>query len=193
MLENNHFVIYEQTYRDSFENEVAQGTYTADQLKKMVAENTLTEQQMKILKDNIRLSGKYSAQVVEEIFNSAPVQRNMFKRGFDKLGLTTKAQTNNNLTKVYNNVWNQYIKAYKRNSALGSNEHTLGLAKNIMQHIGVDTKAIFSTQSELFAGLNDNDPVGKKEIGEFIYNSLKKHYLNHSKGAHSTYRLPPKV
>jgi hypothetical protein len=180
MLENNHFVIYENAmFNESFEKDIAYGNYSVEQLKTLFKENRLSPEQLRIFKENASYSGKYSKEVIEEIFSSAPTQRGMFKRGFDKLtGAlgSVKGQTHSKLSEQYYKAWNQYDTIIKKRSVVGQPEHTLGLAKKVLANMGVSDNAIQQTHVKFFNNIVDDAAVGKEDIGQFISEALKEFY-----------------
>ena len=198
MLENNHFVIYENAmYNESFETDIMNGAYTVEQLKVLFSEDRLTPEQLRIFKENVSCSGKYSKELVEELFNSAPKQRGLFKRGMDKvsgaLG-STKGATNSKLTGIYYKVWDQYKRVWAKSSAMGQEDHTLGLAKQVLKNTGVSDAALNETHANNFNTILDDDAVSKEDVGEFIYNALKTHYRTATMSAPQTnFRIPGKL
>lgn len=191
---NEHFVIYESAmYDESFEKQIMNGDFSVEQLREKV--KTISDEQFKILKENINFSGKYSKEVIEEL--SAPKQRGFFQAlGQETLGRgTVKNSTNNKLIEVYKNVWKEYTQYVKKQQGLGNNvANSLKTAATLLGGMGIDPALLNSVKAAKFKRINVDKQVDNQTVGNFIYSVLQQHYQGSAATDHqANYQLPQSI
>lgn len=193
---NEHFVIYENAmYDESFEKQIMNGDFSTEQLREKL--NTISGEQLKIVQDNIKFSGKYPQDLVEEFLNFSPRQRGWAKTGADKvagaLGFK-KAGAKNQLIKIYQQVWKEYLTYARKQQGLGNNTpNTLKTAMSLLKSLGINDAVLNKVIAANFRRTNPNKPIDNKIVGSFIYKVLQNHYQESSAADDTNYQLPTSI